>query len=192
MGWVRVLPTMVISPHSFLLTLMCRFYMVRVNVFFRVSGAVIKGDKILMASHRSDDGKQFWIFPGGGIEEGENIHQALIREMKEETGYHVEVKDLLFVDEAIAPDGSTSAVQLVFHVEETGGELKPGSHDLYDYVPVRFVKYDEISMDNCPVWSLVKEVQAKGIDGLQLRYVTRPVFGDPDKFRNFDWYTTKN
>ena len=166
--------------------------MVRVNVFFRVSGAVIKGDKILMASHRSDDGKQFWIFPGGGIEEGENIHQALIREMKEETGYHVEVKDLLFVDEAIAPDGSTSAVQLVFHVEETGGELKPGSHDLYDYVPVRFVKYDEISMDNCPVWSLVKEVQAKGIDGLQLRYITRPVFGDPDKFRNFDWYTTKN
>ena len=166
--------------------------MVRVNVFFRVSGAVIKGDKILMARHRSDDGKQFWIFPGGGIEEGENIHQALIREMKEETGYHVDVKELLFVDEATAPDGSTSAVQLVFHVQETGGKLKLGSQDLYDYVPVRFVEFDEINKENCPVWNLVKEIQTKGKDRLQLRYITRQPFGDPKKYRNFDWYKTKN
>ena len=182
----------VMTSHSFLLILVCIFYMVRVNVFFRVSGAVIKDDKILMASHRSDDGKQFWIFPGGGIEEGENIHQALIREMKEETGYHVEIKELLFVDEAVALDGSTSAVQLVFHVEETGGELKSGSNDLYDYVPVRFVKFDEISKDNSPVWNLVEDIQTKGIDRLRIKFITRPPFGDPNKFRNFDWYTTKN
>ncbi len=36
-----------------------------------------------------------WEFPGGGIEFGENPEEALIREMKEETGLDVEIVRLL-------------------------------------------------------------------------------------------------
>ncbi len=31
-----------------------------------------------------------WIAPGGGVEEGESFEQALVREVKEETGFEIE------------------------------------------------------------------------------------------------------
>jgi ADP-ribose pyrophosphatase YjhB (NUDIX family) len=36
-----------------------------------------------------------WTTPGGGMENGESIHQAVEREVREETGYIVRVKRLL-------------------------------------------------------------------------------------------------
>lgn len=51
----------------------------------RVSAIIISGDKILLI-HRKKEGKEYWVFPGGGVEEGETNEQAVIREVKEETG----------------------------------------------------------------------------------------------------------
>lgn len=42
--------------------------------------------------HKTDDDK--WALPGGGHEIGESIAQAAIREVKEETGYDVEVETI--------------------------------------------------------------------------------------------------
>ena len=48
-------------------------------------------DKILMI-HKTDNDK--WALPGGGHEFGESIRETVIREVFEETGYHVEVDDV--------------------------------------------------------------------------------------------------
>ncbi|MEG0772831.1 NUDIX hydrolase [Clostridium sp.] len=38
-----------------------------------------------------------WVFPGGQVEVGENLIDAVIREIKEESGIHVEVKNLFAI-----------------------------------------------------------------------------------------------
>lgn len=52
---------------------------------FRVTGIVIRDGKILLI-HRFKQGAEYYVFPGGGVEEGETWEEALKREMLEETG----------------------------------------------------------------------------------------------------------
>ncbi|MCT9852032.1 NUDIX domain-containing protein [Priestia megaterium] len=51
-----------------------------------------KGTKILL-QERMDNGK--WSLPGGTMEPGETVEIAIKREVKEETGFDIEVKQLL-------------------------------------------------------------------------------------------------
>lgn len=52
---------------------------------FRVTGIVIREGKLLLI-HRFRQGAEYYVFPGGGVEEGETWQEALAREMLEETG----------------------------------------------------------------------------------------------------------
>jgi len=56
-----------------------------------VAGLVRKDDKVLLVYSEK---KQDWEFPGGQVEEGETVTQALQREILEETGITAEVKTL--------------------------------------------------------------------------------------------------
>jgi len=51
----------------------------------RSTAIIIKNGKVLLI-HRIKEGKEFWVFPGGRIEEGETAEEAVAREVKEETG----------------------------------------------------------------------------------------------------------
>lgn len=61
----------------------------------RVCAAIIKGNKILMVYVEDGDHK-YWTLPGGGIESGETLELAVIREVREEVCLDVEVEKLLF------------------------------------------------------------------------------------------------
>ena len=58
---------------------------------FRVSGAVIKNNKIMLNRLKNDD---FWTFVGGKVTFGESSERAIIREYFEETGANVAVERL--------------------------------------------------------------------------------------------------
>jgi len=45
---------------------------------------IISDDKILLI-YRIKNGEEYYVTPGGGVEEGESIREALKREIKEET-----------------------------------------------------------------------------------------------------------
>lgn len=51
----------------------------------RASAVITKGKKVLLI-HRKKEGREYWVFPGGLIEEGEKPEEAMVREIKEETG----------------------------------------------------------------------------------------------------------
>ena len=55
------------------------------NALYRISvkAIVVKDNKVLLVREKDDD---WWSFPGGGIDYGESIRQALAREVAEELG----------------------------------------------------------------------------------------------------------
>ncbi len=71
----------------------------------RYQGAIVQDDKILLIRHRQHDtGESYWLFPGGGIEEGESEEACVEREMWEETNLRVSA-DRLLLDEPAQPGG---------------------------------------------------------------------------------------
>ena len=78
------------------------------------------GQVALIERHRA--GTHYFVFPGGGVDEGESPDQAAIREMEEETGLRVAVLREL----AILHLGQTS-LQHYFLAEKIGGEFGNGN-----------------------------------------------------------------
>lgn len=79
----------------------------------------IKEGKILLM-YRFKNGEEYYVFPGGGVEDNETIEQAAIREAKEETGLTVTLKKKLWEYEN---GGRTDNFYLV---DTFTGDLKVG------------------------------------------------------------------
>lgn len=56
---------------------------------------IVQDDRVLMVRQLVKRGDLVWNFPGGGVEPGETFEAACVREVKEETGYDVEIEALL-------------------------------------------------------------------------------------------------
>jgi mutator protein MutT len=61
----------------------------------RSAGIVIKDGKVLVM-HRINKGDEYWVFPGGGQEEGETPDQTAVREIEEETTVKVKADKLVY------------------------------------------------------------------------------------------------
>lgn len=61
----------------------------------RVAVIAIKDNKILLI-HRFKDGREFWVVPGGSVDEGESLEETGKREIKEETSLDVEIGEKLW------------------------------------------------------------------------------------------------
>jgi 8-oxo-dGTP diphosphatase len=59
--------------------------------------------KLLLTKEILESGREFWIFPGGGVNFGETLEEAIKREIKEELGMEIKVEKLLGFKEAIFP-----------------------------------------------------------------------------------------
>jgi len=68
-------------------------------------------------------GIAYHLLPGGGVEAGESIDEALRREVLEETGLECRVAAPLFISDSIDPHGLRHMVQLTFLASVVGGEL---------------------------------------------------------------------
>ncbi len=84
-----------------------------------VVGIVNKDGKVLMIKRVKKEGELVWAFPGGKVEENETREEACVREVFEETGVTVEVKDIL--GERIHPN--TNVKLTYFLCKYINGEL---------------------------------------------------------------------
>ena len=73
------------------------------KIFFEVVGALIERDGKILVCQRFDHDQfgSLWEFPGGKVKPGEDKITALKRELKEELGIEVKVRELIstFEDE---------------------------------------------------------------------------------------------
>jgi 8-oxo-dGTP diphosphatase len=89
-------------------------------------GAVLKDKKILLIKRKFNPYKDKWGLPGGFVEYGERVENAVIREVLEETGLKVKVVDIIGVYSDPNRDPRGHTITIAFLLELFGGELKSG------------------------------------------------------------------
>ena len=108
----------------------------------RVTGVVIEDDRILVLDQDTGSGRA-WSLPGGKVEGGETLAEALVREMREETGLQVEPGRLLYVCDHLPGDG-THVVHLTFEARRVGGTAGEVTAGL-DSRPIRGVEFVKLA-----------------------------------------------
>ena len=115
------------------------------NVYkVRATGVLIENNSLLLVKQKLSNNKD-WSLPGGRVEPGETLEQALIREMKEETGLDVEPIRMLYVCDVEA-SGNT-VLHITFLTKQIGGEITLPTNE-FDENPihdVRFIPIDELN-----------------------------------------------
>jgi 8-oxo-dGTP diphosphatase len=69
-----------------------------------VSAAIIRDGKVLIVRRARPPAQGLFTLPGGGVEIGETLHAAIIREVREETALTIEPLSLAGYREAIGRD----------------------------------------------------------------------------------------
>ncbi|MDQ1126025.1 8-oxo-dGTP diphosphatase [Microbacterium sp. SORGH_AS 505] len=106
---------------------------------------VVDDDRILLA-HWNSPTRPAWTMPGGGLDPGEDPMDAAVREVLEETGFHVELDGILGTDSQVIAEkdrfhgsGPIQALRIVYRAHVVGGELRneeEGSTDEAAWFPV--------------------------------------------------------
>jgi ADP-ribose pyrophosphatase YjhB (NUDIX family) len=95
-------------------------------------GAIIEDrGRMLLVERGTEPLKGVWSLPGGAVETGERLKDAIRREVREETGLEVEPVSIAEIFERIMPDAAGRAeyhyVLIDYLCNVTGGELRAAS-----------------------------------------------------------------
>lgn len=88
-----------------------------------VDGLLVEKGKILLVRRNIEPFKGSWVLPGGHVEFGETVEDALRREIAEELGVSVKVKRLVGVYSSLGRDPRGHTVTLAYLIEREGGEI---------------------------------------------------------------------
>lgn len=123
-----------------------------------------------------DPDDHYYGLPGGGQQPGENLHEALIRECKEEVGVPVRVGELMFARDYIGPNHRRAAVDGRFHqvelmfsctlaegadVDDVGNGVAPDNRQ----IGVKWLELDALGRYNFRPGPLVEWLQRPTVTG---------------------------
>ena len=96
-----------------------------------VGAIIVDRGRVVLVERGREPLKGAWSIPGGAVQAGESLKDAVRREVREETGLEVEPVSLVEVFERITPDPTGRVeyhyVLIDYRCRLVGGQLQPGS-----------------------------------------------------------------
>lgn len=114
--------------------------------------------RILMVNNKGTG----WSLPGGAVEKGETLEQAVIREVKEETGLTVKVEDILAINEAFFHAKGHHTLFITFKASIVEGKCAIRFED--EILEIKWIDF-ETANKRMPYYP-------KGVEGLLKSYAT--------------------
>ncbi|MEM1659247.1 MAG: NUDIX hydrolase [Candidatus Jordarchaeales archaeon] len=98
------------------------------------------GESIILVKRSNPPFKDYYALPGGFVEVGEKLEEALKREVMEETGLEIEVERMIGVYDDPNRDPRGHVVTVAYLCREVGGELRAAT----DAKEARKFAFDEV------------------------------------------------
>lgn len=114
-----------------------------------VAAVIVHDGKLLLIRRGKEPSKGKWSIPGGSVEWGETLVDAVKREVGEETGLESEVGKVAGVFDIIVTGGDSAAYHYVvidYFAQPIGGTLAPASDaDDARWVPLEDLDHYELT-----------------------------------------------
>ncbi|GAA0289024.1 ADP-ribose pyrophosphatase YjhB (NUDIX family) [Gracilibacillus halotolerans] len=121
---------------------------------FGVYGIYVEDGKLLVINKNAGPYRNRFDLPGGGLEEGETLSEAMKREFLEETGFQIEIEENIGIKDFKLPwlwNGYTDVhhIAVYYSVRKIGGAIKlPEQIEGQDSLGAVWVSESDISKDN--------------------------------------------
>lgn len=123
--------------------------------------AIIVKDNSLLTIKRVRGHEIFWVFPGGGVDEGESHVEALKRECQEELGLKVEVFELVF-EFPFMNKKFGEQKEYFYRCDIISGELGTGDGPEYTQASAENGSYE-------PIWVRLNELEKMDVRPLAVK-----------------------
>lgn len=115
------------------------------------AGIILIEDGKLALIERHKQGRHYFAFPGGGVDEGETDEEAAVREAEEELGIRVEI-----LHKAAEVHRLNKCDQVYFRVKRVGGEFGTGAGEEYGEPNPEHGTYQ-------PMWMPIEEISHNNV-----------------------------
>ncbi len=127
-----------------------------------VDGIVVYGDRLVFIRRRNEPYKNMLALPGGFVEEDETAEEAVLREIREETGLNAEILKLVGVYSNLHRDPRGPVVSICYLLK-AGGAYK-ASTDASEVILLRLNDVPKLAFDhNTMIGDAEKEYDLNGI-----------------------------
>ncbi|WP_341714115.1 NUDIX hydrolase [Mammaliicoccus sciuri] len=93
-----------------------------------MNAILIKDNSILLVKNKFNN-ECLWSLPGGVVEQGEFLHDTILREVFEETGFSVNKYELAYITECYIPKENAHSFVTYFECLDYSGELTVNDPD---------------------------------------------------------------